>query len=230
MTDLHYMYKRIKVKKTSKTTYIDEGIVGKEGRVVALYEDNIGVEIDWKINYSSASGIYWFKEDEVEIIEENLEQEEKEMMKMKKFDKLAVVTFMNDNYDREYAFAIYDEELELINSSNTLLVVNPCETDNRVLAKLSYITTLEEFYADKKNTNIKITAQVVGVVNMEAFTRREEEERRRIELAKKKALVVKQLEDEINKIKSLEYYEEVAERYADNKVISDLVNLLKDLQ
>ena len=74
-----------------------------------------------------------------------------------------------------------------------------------------------------------VTAQVVGVVNMDSYLTRVEEENRLKELAKKKAAIEKELEAEINKRKSVEYYEEMAKKYSDNPKLAELVAELKGL-
>ena len=49
------------------------------------------------------------------------------------------------------------------------------------------------------------------------------------ELAKKKAAIEKELEAEINKRKSIEYYEAMAKEYSDNPKLAELVAELKQL-
>ena len=71
--------------------------------------------------------------------------------------------------------------------------------------------------------------EVVGVVNMDGYIARVEEENRLKELAKKKAAIEKELEAEINKRKSVEYYEEMAKKYSDNPKLAELVAELKGL-
>jgi hypothetical protein len=75
----------------------------------------------------------------------------------------------------------------------------------------------------------KITAEVIGVVNMNPYITRENEKVRQKELAKKKAAIEKELEAEINKKKSVEYYEEMARKYSDNPKIAELVAELRSL-
>ena len=64
---------------------------------------------------------------------------------------------------------------------------------------------------------------------MNGYIEREEEKVRQKELAKKKAAIEKELEAEINKRKSVEYYEEMAQKYSDNPKIAELVAELKCL-
>ena len=103
-----------------------------------------------------------------------------------------------------------------------MVVVNARGKDNRILGTVKEIMTVEEYGKG-------VTAQVVGVVNMDGYIVRVEEENRLKELAKKKAAIEKELEAEINKRKSVEYYEEMAKKYSDNPKLAELVAELKGL-
>ena len=74
-----------------------------------------------------------------------------------------------------------------------------------------------------------VNAQVVAVVNMDAYNARIEEENKAKEVAKKKAAIEKELEEEINKRKTVEFYEEMANKYSDNPRLAELVAELKGL-
>ena len=75
----------------------------------------------------------------------------------------------------------------------------------------------------------KPTAEVVGVVDMNGYVAREAEKVRLEEIAKKRAIIEAELEKEINKRKSVEYYEEMAKKYADNPRLAELVGELRGL-
>lgn len=90
------------------------------------------------------------------------------------YDLIAIVNLLEDWNDKDYGFALYKEEYELLrtaNLENTLVVVNARNKDRRILGKVKEILPLEEY---GKNP----TAQVVGVVNMEAYAKRKGEEER----------------------------------------------------
>lgn len=90
------------------------------------------------------------------------------------YDLVAIVNLLEDCNKKDYGFALYKEEYELLrtaNLENTLVVVNARSKDRRVLGKVKEILSLKEY---GKNP----TAQVVGVVNMEAYAKRKEEEER----------------------------------------------------
>lgn len=101
------------------------------------------------------------------------------------YDLVAIVNLLEDRNKKDYGFALYKEEYELLrtaNLENTLVVVNARRKDRRILGNVKEILSLEEY---GKNP----TAQVVGVVNMNAYMKRKKEEKKRI--------------DKINELKSL---------------------------
>lgn len=138
------------------------------------------------------------------------------------FKHVAIVNLLEDYNRKDYGFALYDPELSLLASGHAMVVVNPRGKNNRILGTVKEIMTVEEYGKG-------ITAQVVGVVNMDSYVARIEEENRLKELAKKKAAIKKELEAEINKRKSVEYCEEMAKKYSDNPKLAELVAELKGL-
>ena len=90
------------------------------------------------------------------------------------YDLVAIVNLLEDWNKKDYGFALYKEEYELLriaNLENTLVVVNARGKDRRILGNVKEILSLEEY-------GKKPTAQIVGVVNMEAYSKRKEEEER----------------------------------------------------
>lgn len=88
------------------------------------------------------------------------------------YDLVAIVNLLEDCNKKDYGFALYKEEYELLRSANlenTFVVVNARSKDRRVLGKVKEILSLKEY---GKNP----TAQVVGVANMDAYMNRIEEE------------------------------------------------------
>lgn len=179
-----------------------------------------GVLLDNVKNPASSEGLFWIKSSELKFIED-----ESEDINMEGFKNVAIVNLLDDYNKKDYAFALYDNELEMIGNIShipAMVVVNARGKDNRVLGTVKEIISVEEY--DKN-----VTAQVVGVVNMDSYFARVEEENRLKELAKKKADIEKELEKEINKRKSVEYYEEMAKKYSDNPRLAELVAELKGL-
>ena len=155
----------------------------------------------------------------------SVEKIESEDIKMEGFKNVAIVNLLDDYNKKDYGFALYDNELGIIQTMShypAMVVVNARGKDNRILGIVKEIMPVEEYGKG-------VTAQVVGVVNMDGYIVRVEEENRLKELAKKKAAIEKELEAEINKRKSVEYYEEMAKKYSDNPKLAELVAELKGL-
>ena len=230
--DLHnwYINKRVKIKDTWKTKYISQNLVGKYGTIIKIYSNNeFGVLVDNKHNNDSEYGVYWFNKDELEFLKSESEDTE-----MKEFKYVAIVNLLDDCKNKHYAFALYDEDFNFIKQLKhdevVLVVVNTIDKDNRVLGTIESVMSVEDFYNIDKNKEIKITAEVIGVVNMDRYITREEEKIRLKELKKKKAAIEKELEEEINKRKSIEYYEAMANRYSDNPKLAELVEELRSIE
>lgn len=118
------------------------------------------------------------------------------------YDLIAIVNLLEDWNDKDYGFALYKEEYELLrtaNLENTLVVVNTRSKDRRILGKVKEILPLEEY---GKNP----TAQVVGVANMDAYAKRKEEQ------------------DYIDRIKELNH---LIDKKLDE--LLELVNLVKEI-
>jgi len=182
-----------------------------------------GVLLDDERNPASREGLFWIKSSELKFVEN-----ESEDIKMEGFKNVAIVNLLDDYNKKDYAFALYDEEMSLLKTEdygiklNQLVVVNARGKDNRVLGTIKNIMTVEEYGKG-------VTAQVVGVVNMDGYIARVDEENRLKELAKKKAAIEKELEAEINKIKTAEFYREMASKYSDNPRLAELVSELEGL-
>lgn len=183
------------------------------GTVTRTSSDELGVMIDGIKNEASQYGVFWFKRDEIKILEDD---------NMKEFNTVAIVNLLDDYNKKDYAFALYDEDYDYFSSDNQMVVVNARGKNNRILGIVKEIMPVEK-------CNVKVTAQVVGVVNMDRYNHDIEEEQRAKELEKRKLAIEKELEAEINKRKSVEYYEEMAKKYSDNPKLSELVKELKEL-
>lgn len=227
----NYIGKNVVVKHTDKQAYIKDGVVGKQGVIQRASVNDFGVLINDKRNKASSYGIYWFSKSELKILNN---KDEEDIMKdvIKGFKNVAVVNLVDDRYERDYGFALFDEDMEVLThleqSSGAMAVVNARGKDNRILGIIKKVMPLEKYIEEYDNANI--TAEVVGIVNMDGYIAREEEKVRLAELAKKKAAIERELEAEINKRKSVEYYEEMAKKYSDNPKLAELVAELKGLE
>lgn len=148
--------------------------------------------------------------------------------KMTGFKQVAIVKLIEDYNKKDYGFALYKEEWDLITRQDYLhnpvyVVVNARGKDNKILGIVKELKTVEEY--GKNN----VTAQVVGVVNMDGYNARVEEENRQKEIAKKKANIEKELRTEIEKLNNIALYEKMANEHPENPRLTELVNELKEL-
>lgn len=220
--------KRVKIMYTTTKAYVTQGLIGKYGTVKRLSGNGnsrgiIGVEVDGKKNPASSYGLFWFYKGELDYLENESEENV-----MNGYKYVAIVNLMEDSYKRDYAFALYEDDYRMISFAEAvkypaMVVVNARSKNNRLLATVKNIIPVEEY------NGVKITAEVVGVVDMNRFIRREEEKVRMEELAKKRAAIEAELEKEINKRKSVEYYEEMARKYSDNPRLAELVGELRGI-
>ena len=216
--------KTVQIKRSDKTAYMK--LIGMHGIVDRISGGTtIGVRIDDMNNEASAYGVFWFSRNEIKILDE-----ERKDVCMMEFNHVAMVK-LDDYNKKEYAFALYDEELEKLMDypHEATVLVNAGSKGNRILGTVAGILTKEAFYEIPRNSGINITAEVIGVVDMSGHFKREAEKTRLKELAKKKAAIEKELEAEINKRKSIEYYEAMAKEYSDNPKLAELVAELKQL-
>lgn len=172
-------------------------------------------------NAASSNGLYWFKRSELDIV-----RDESEDNRMTGFSKVAIVNLVDDYNKKDYGFALYDEDMNEIVKYDTnhplYVIVNARGKDNRVLGILKEVKSVEAY--DKC-----VTAQVVGVVNMNAYNARIDEENRQKEIAKQKASIEKELKSEIEKMNNIALYEKMAKEHPENPRLAELVNALKEL-
>lgn len=156
----------------------------------------------------------------------SVEKIESEDNKMTGFSKVAIVNLVEDYSKKDYGFALYDEDINEIVKYDTshplYVVVNARGKDNRILGILKEIKTVEEY-------GKSVTAQVIGVVNMNAYNARIDEENRLKEIAKQKASIEKELKSEIEKMNNIALYEKMAKEHPENPRLAELVNALKEL-
>ena len=207
-----YLDKRVKVIYANRKSKYHK-LLHMIGIVTRVSSNELGVMIDGIKNEASQYGVFWFKRNELKVMEDN---------KMEGFKNVAIVNLLDDCNKKDYGFALYDEELKLFTRENQLVVVNARGENNRILGTVKNIIIAEDY-------SHNVTAQVVGVVNMDGYIARIEKEKRIKELEKKKLAIEKELEKEINKRKSVEYYEAMAEKYSDNPKLAELVAELKML-
>lgn len=157
----------------------------------------------------------------------SVEKVESEDNKMTGFEQIAIVNLVEDYSKKDYGFALYEDEWKLISEKDpskhpVYVVVNARGKDNRVLGILKEVKSVEAYGKG-------VTAQVVGVVNMNAYNARIDEENRQKEIAKQKASIEKELKSEIEKMNNIALYEKMAKEHPENPRLTELVNALKEL-
>jgi hypothetical protein len=157
----------------------------------------------------------------------SVEKVESEDNKMTGFEQIAIVNLVEDYSKKDYGFALYEDEWKLIVEKDpskhpVYVVVNARGKDNRVLGILKEVKSVEAYGKG-------VTAQVVGVVNMNAYNARIDEENRQKEIAKQKASIEKELKSEIDKMNNIALYEKMAKEHPENPRLAELVNALKEL-
>ena len=212
-----YLNKQIRVKSTDVYKY--RSLIGKSGIVVRISGNNFGVKFENVANKASAYGVFWFKRGEFTLVDDF--KNDKGDVAMTGYKNIAVVNLLEDYNKKDYYFALFDEDYKGI-VEGTLVVVNARGKDQRVLGRVKEVIPVEGY--DKT-----VTAQVVAVVDETNYNARLDEEVRLKEIAKKKAAIEKELEEEIAKRKTLEFYEKMAEEYSDNPRLAELVGELKEL-
>ena len=140
-----YQDQRVKVAYTNKRQYKKEDIVGRYGTIVKTTGDSIAVQIDGMYNAASSNGLYWFSRSELNII-----RDESEDNKMTGFEYVAIVNLVEDYSKKDYGFALYEDEWNLIVEKDpskhpVYVVVNARRKDNRVLGIVKELMTVEEY-------------------------------------------------------------------------------------
>ena len=207
-----YLDKRVEIILASRKQKYHK-LLHMVGTVTRTSSDEIGVMVDGIENEASKYGVFWFKRHEIRIMEDK---------NMTGFERVAIVNLLDDYNKKDYGFALYEKDWKLLKGEGHLVVVNARGKHNRILGTVKNIMSVEEY---GKN----VTAQVVGVVNMDRYYAEIAEENRLAEIAKKKAEIEKALDAEIKKRKDAEYYEKMAKEYSDNPLIVQLVEELKGL-
>lgn len=212
-----YKGQKVKINNSKKHNYKD--VVGRSGTIDRISGSQIGVKVPGFKNEHSMYGVFWLDKHELTKV---YESEEKDMA-LTGFKHVAIVNLLEDYNKKDYGFALYEPELRLLESGHAMVVVDPRGKNNRVLGLVQDIILAEEY---GKN----VTAQVVGVVNMDGYNARVAEEERLSKLAKKKAAVEKELRAEVEKINNLELYEKMAKEHPENPRLAELVKELKELE
>lgn len=224
-----------KVLSTRKGTKAYSKTIGEIGEIVVDGVSFITMRFEYITNPHSNRGLFYYKKNEIEIIDENsiMKSEEEEDMVvngMEGFNKVAVCTLLEDLYSKEFSFALFDEEYDSlvdengVLKTNNLVVVNARGKHNRQLAVVKRIMNVNE-------VDMVTTAQVVGIVDMNRYIKSEEEAKKKAENEKKKKEIQLSIKAKIDKIKDEEWYERMAKEYSSkDPELGELLSQLQSLQ
>lgn len=191
------------------------------GTVIKDNGKQVAVLVDGMLNMSSSYNAFWYKKEEVELLEE--------IEKMSGFEKVAIVKLIEDVNKKDYAFALFESEAELLGEecAGKLVVVNARNKNNRILGVVQEIKNVEDYNRNGSNGSL-ITAEVVGVVNTSGFEFRKAEEDRKKRIKKERADIECEVRKRINKLNSIAMFEKVAKEYKD--VDPELIELVEKLK
>ncbi len=149
---------------------------GKFGEVVQDYEGSIAIRIDGINNPRSKYGAFWFKENEIEIIES-------EETIMDENYVTAEVAFLNGtNIDKTYRYALYDSSIQ----PEDIVVV---QTGHHGLAVARIVSV-----AGEPNGPVSHGREVICRVDMSAYKERKARAAQLVELKARMDSKVKQLQ------------------------------------
>lgn len=152
-----------------------------------------------------------------------ISDEEKRSDIMEGFKYVAIVNLLEDYNKKNYGFALYDTEFSGLKLGD-LVVVNPRNKSSRVLGIVKDVKPIGQYESN-------VSAQVVGVVNMQGFVAREEYEKQQEEIKKERAAIEKELKKKVEKLKDMEFYEKMAREHSDkDPELKELVEKLKKLE
>lgn len=223
---------RVRIVWSTKPSYKNLGLLGREGTVKCVSSKQIGVVVDDCPNSSSRYGVFWFRRSELKIIDEKyVDQKEIRKMSNKVADDyryVASVRLLNNK--AVYDFALFDEDYDMLEQDTDLsiipgqlVVVNPVSSTNTVLGE---VVSVSERTAESTNC----TAEVVGVVLMDRYRRKVEEARIQVAMETVRKEIDAELERLSKASRSYQYYSQFVSMYPENEGLKKLVDSLKELE
>lgn len=160
---------------------------GEFGEIIRGYEDSVAVRIDGIDNPRSQYGAFWFRENEIEIVES-------EETIMNGNYVTAEVAFLNGtNTDKTYRYALYDSAIQ----PEDIVVV---QTGHHGLAVARVVSTDGE-----PNGPVSHGREIVCKVDMSAY---EERKARAVQLVELKA----RMDSKVKQLQKAAVYEMLAEK------------------
>ena len=148
-----------KIISTEKKSYQD--IIGCIGTIIDGKHASISVEISGHCNERSLRGLYWFRRNQVGIINK---MEDNTMVTLKGYEKIAVINHLTGrNTKKNCYFALYDNDIKV---GDTVVATGA--------SKGELLRVKEILPADIaiRRSGIKPTAEIIARVDIEAYERR----------------------------------------------------------
>jgi len=216
--EIKYMNKEVIIIKADRKSKYHKTL-HKTGTVINCTSGSeLGVKIDGLYNDASNKGLFWFKPYEIEFVDKYEENNGgKNDMYIDGKYRIAVVNLVEDRYNTDYGFALYDENVKV----GDCVITNP--QNKLTLSLVKSIVTQEEYGKG-------VTKEVVGLIDMSGYKARVEDRERAVKIEKEKKELQRELDKKISKLKDLEFYERMAKELSDkDPEIVAMVNKLKEL-
>lgn len=171
----------VRVIKQSK--YKTTKLLGKIGTVRSSYpgSGSIPVEFDNEFNAASSYGYYYFKRNDLEIVDTNTDTEEKIMGIITNYFNIVKVQYLSDSKASSYNYANFNPDIKVDD-----VVITKRGPGDYGLAKVVEILD---------TTDVKTDREVVTVVDMSAYNERVANRAKAAELKAKMEERAKQLQD-----------------------------------
>ena len=147
------------------------------GTVTKIYKESLGISLDKHINNSSRYGVFWFKINEVELLES-------EVFSMIGTFKVAGINFQDGtNTQRTYWYALYDNSI----SVGDMVVV---QTGHHGLA----VATVVSIESETASTKVSCGREIIGKVDTSSYEEHKAKAQKMAELKRQMDIKVQQLQ------------------------------------
>lgn len=181
MNDELFNGARVRIIRQSK--YRTTRLLGEIGIARTTYPGSSSIPVEFKNNYNTASsrGYYYFKRNELELVDDENNMEENNMEFVTNYINVARVQFLNDGIPSNYKYVNFDPELQ---------VGDTCIAKYNVSAY--GVAKVAEILDD---ADVKTDREIVARVDMSAYNQRVTNRTKAAELKAKMEERAKQLQD-----------------------------------
>lgn len=183
------------------------------GTLNKIYRYMYGVQIDGVYNNASSEGLFWFFKPELEKIHNKGDRSMSQPLTG--YNYVAIVHLEEDYNKKDYGFALYDPESSYAKVGDYVMV-NP--KNKFTLGVIQQIMSPDEY-------GKPVEKEVVSLCKTHGYEERVAARNEEIERQRKEMEIRKELDERISKLKDIEYYNNMATRFADkDPVIANLVS------